>query len=96
MDQEQGQRLHSDWAREWEREFHDAPPPPPRRSGAPDFAPLFAIIEALQRGLPRELQTQFNSLLREVLLTMRALIDWYLERLDRGDRAPEVEEIRID
>ena len=95
MDQEQGQRLHSDWAREWEREFHDAPPPP-RRSGAPDLAPLFAIIEALRRGLPRELQTQFNSLLREVLLTMRALIDWYLERLDRGDRAPKVEEIRID
>ena len=33
---------------------------------------------------------------REVLLTLRALIDWYLERLDRGERKPEVEEIRID
>ena len=95
MDQEQGQRLHSDWAREWEREFHDAPPPP-RASGGPDLAPLFAIVEALRRGVPRELQSQFNSLLREVLLTLRALIDWYLERLDRGERKPEVEEIRID
>ena len=94
MDQEQGQRLHSDWTREWEREFHDAPPPP-RRSG-PDLSPLFAIVEALRRGLPRELQGQFNSLLREVLLTMRALIDWYLERLDGRVRAPEVEDIRID
>ena len=55
MDQEQGQRLHSDWTREWEREFRDAPPPP-RRPGGPDLAPLFALIEALRRPLPRELQ----------------------------------------
>ena len=69
----------------------------PRRPGrGPDLAPLFAIVEALRRGVPRELQDQFNSLLREVLLTLRALIDWYLERLDRGERKPEVEEIRID
>jgi hypothetical protein len=95
MDQEQGERLHADWASEWEREWRDAPPPPPR-SGGPDLAPLFAIAEALRRGLPRELQAQFTSLLREALLTLRALIDWYLERLDRGERSPEVEEIRID
>jgi hypothetical protein len=87
--------MHSDWAREWEREFRDAPPPPPR-GGGPDLAPLFAIAEAMRRGVPRELQDQFNALLREVLLTLRALIDWYLERLDRRDRKPEVEEIRID
>ena len=93
MEQEQGQRLHSEWTREWEREFRDPPPP---RGSAPDLAPLFALIEALRRPLPRELQDQFTSLLREVLLTLRALIDWYLERLDRGERKPEVEEIRID
>ena len=95
MEQGQEHRLHSDWAQEWEREFRDPPPPPPR-TGGPDLAPLFAIVEALRRGLPRELQGQFNALLREVLLTMRALIDWYLERLDRGDRGPDIEEIRID
>ena len=95
MEQEQGQRLHSDWTREWERELGGAPPPPPR-SGGPDLSPLFAIVDALRRGLPRELQGQFTSLLREVLLTLRALIDWYLERLERGERKPEVEEIRID
>jgi hypothetical protein len=94
MDQEQGQRLRTDWAREWESEFRDPPPPP--RTGGPDLAPLFAIVDALRRGLPREVQGQFNSLLREFLLTLRALIDWYLDRLDRGERKPEVEEIRID
>jgi len=95
VEQERDQRLHDDWAKEWEREWRDAPPPPPRGAG-PDLAPLFAIAEALRRGVPRELQGQFNSLLREVLLTLRALIDWYLERLDRADRQPDVEEIRID
>ena len=99
MEQGQGQRLHGeDWTSEWEREFREPPPPP--RAGGPDLAPLFAVgealAEALRRGLPRELQEQFNSLLREVLLTMRALIDWYLERLERGERKPEVEDIRID
>jgi hypothetical protein len=93
VEQEQDQRLHGDWAREWERDFHGAPPP---RSTGPDLGPLFAIVEALRRGLPRELQGQFNSLLREVLLTMRALIDWYLERLDRDERRPEVQDIPID
>ena len=98
MEQEQEQQLGSeDWVREWERDFRDAPPPPPPPRGAgPDLAPLFAIVEALRRGMPRELQGQFNSLLREVLLTLRALIDWYLERLDRAQRGPEVEDIPID
>jgi hypothetical protein len=95
VEQEQDQPLQSDWVREWERDFQNAPPPP-RRSTGPDLSPLFAIIEALRRGLPRELQGQFNSLLREVLLTMRALIDWYLERLDRDERRPEVQDIPID
>ena len=39
---------------------------------------------------------QLTRLLREFLLTLRSLIDWYLERLDRRERKPEVEEIRID
>jgi hypothetical protein len=96
VEREQDQRLGTeDWVREWERDFRDAPPPPPRGSG-PDLAPLFAIAEALRRGLPHDLQGQFTSLLREVLLTMRALIDWYLERLDRAERGPEVEDIPID
>ena len=71
------------------------PPPRPRR-GAPDLAPLFVLLDALRRLLPRELQAQFTSLLREVLLTLRALIDWYLERLDGRRREPPVEDIPIE
>jgi hypothetical protein len=43
-----------------------------------------------------ELQEQFNTLQRELLLTIRALIDWYLERLDKPELAPQVEDIPID
>jgi hypothetical protein len=44
----------------------------------------------------RELQDQLTNLIREFLLTLRSLIDWYLERLDGRPREPEIEEIPIE
>ena len=73
----------------------DYGPPPPPRSRL-DFAPLFGLLDAIRRGLPRDVQEQFTSLVREALLTLRALIDWYLERIDRPRREPRVEDIPID
>ncbi len=46
--------------------------------------------------VPLELQDQVNALQRELLLTVRALIDWYLERLDGTQTATVVEDIPID
>jgi hypothetical protein len=62
----------------------------------PDLSPLIAIVEALRRAVPHELQEQFNALQRELLLTLRALIDWYLDRLDKPELEPQVEDIPID
>jgi hypothetical protein len=45
---------------------------------------------------PRELEDQLTNLIREFLLTLRSLIDWYLERLDRKPPEPTVEDIPID
>jgi hypothetical protein len=67
-----------------------------QRGGIPDFTPLIAIVEALRRAVPHELQEQFNALQRELLLTLRALIDWYLERLDKPELTPQVEDIPIE
>jgi hypothetical protein len=71
------------------------PPPPPPGSG-PNLAPLFALIDVVRGMLPRELRAQFNSLVREVLLTLRSLIDWYLEKLGRETPSTQVEDIPID
>ncbi len=71
------------------------PPPPPPRSG-PDFSALFILLDGLRRAAPTDLQDRLTSLIREGLLTLRSLIDWYLERLDGRPREPEVEDIPID
>ena len=73
-----------------EQQSSNGVPPPP------DLSSLIAILEALRRAIPAELQEQFNTLQRELLLTIRALIDWYLERLDKPELAPKVEDIPID
>ena len=65
--------------------------PPP-----PDLSSLIALVEALRRAIPAELQEQVTTLQRELLRTVRALIDWYLERLDKPELAPQVEDIPID
>ena len=67
-----------------------------RRPPLPDISPLLALIDGLRRIVPPELQEQFLALQRELLLTVRALIDWYLERLDARARPLEVEDIPID
>ena len=66
------------------------------RPGLPDLSAVFALLDSLRRMVPPELQDQFNALQRELLLTLRALIDWYIERLDARSRPVEVEEIPID
>jgi hypothetical protein len=43
-----------------------------------------------------ELRAHVTNLIREFLLTLRSLIDWYLERLERPPREPEVEDIPIE
>ncbi len=83
--------VHEDWSTRY-----GAPPPPPPGSGGPDLSALFILLDGLRRAAPAELQGRLTSLIREGLLTLRSLIDWYLERLDRRPREPEVEDIPID
>ena len=73
-----------------EQQSSNGVPPPP------DLSSLIALLEALRRAIPAELQEQFTALQREALLTIRALIDWYLDRLDKPELAPQVEDIPID
>lgn len=85
-----------DWQRLGWDDYDLGPPPPTPVGRAPDLSIFIAFIEALRRMVPSDLEGQFNSLLREVLKTVRSLIDWYLERLDSSGEKPEVEDIPID
>jgi hypothetical protein len=92
--------LNEAWAH-WEAPYADSDDPgalPPPRFAQPrlDLRPLLMLLEAVRGGLPRELEDQLTALIREILMTLRALIDWYLERLERGPVEPKVEDIPID
>ena len=73
-------------------------PEPDERAGpgASEVELLLQAIHALRDRIPPELQHRLGVALREVLLALRALIDWYLERTQRPAR-PEskVEDIPI-
>jgi hypothetical protein len=71
-----------------------AGPPPPRSE--PDPAAIFILLDALRLAAPAELRDRFTALTREALLALRALIDWYLERLDDTPAERRVEDIPID
>lgn len=63
----------------------------------PDLAPLLALVESARSIVPPELAQQLADAVRELLVALRALIDWYVERLDRAPSQPaEVEDIPID
>ena len=80
---------HEDWSARY-----GAPPPPPGSGFDPSA--LFVLLDAVRRAAPAELQERLTGLTREALLTLRSLIDWYLERLETRPREPQVEEIPID
>ena len=62
----------------------------------PELDPLVALVRAVRDLIPPDLQRRLAAALREVLLALRALIDWYLERLDRRrEQGVEVQDIPI-
>ena len=78
------------------RDHEDPYRPPPPPSSSLDPTALFVLLDGMRRIAPRELQDQLTNLIREFLLTLRSLIDWYLERLDRPPREPDIEDIPIE
>jgi hypothetical protein len=62
----------------------------------PDGDLLLGLFAAVRDRIPPDLQRRLAEAIREVLLALRALIDWYLERGDRGPSGPaEVQDIPI-
>src|SRR4051812_35658448 len=47
---------------------------------------VVSMLSALREAIPSELSQQLAEAVRELLLAVRALIDWYLDRIERLPR----------
>ena len=74
-------------------------PGPERVAASPllgDGDLLLGLFGAVRDRIPPDLQQRLAEAIREVLLALRALIDWYLERSERARSGPaEVQDIPI-
>lgn len=79
-------------AREADREGRVPPngwrSPDDHEARAGELQSLVALLESLRSLVPDDLQEQLNEVVRQVLLLVRALIDWLVERMERGAAAP--------
>ena len=69
---------------------------PKANSPFPDLSALISLIDGLRGHVPPELARQFADALRDLLIAIRAVLDYTIERLDPppgGER--EVEDIPI-
>ena len=80
--------------------------PPPRGYAVPgeegrgrptaDLQALVALLDLGRNLIPPELRQQLAELVKEILLLVRAIVDWYIERLEQRRKEPvEVEDIPI-
>jgi len=76
----------------WQAPEQDSPP---GRGRSPELELLYTLLQSLRDLIPPELRQRLGEALRELLLAIRALIDWYLDRLDRRDKPVEVQDIPI-
>ena len=68
----------------------------PGGTAAPDLNALFALLESLRGTLPPELARQLADALRDLLIAIRAILDYSIDRLDTSrPEEPQVEDIPI-
>ncbi len=72
-------------------------PPPETTAATSEIQALATLLTSLRDALPPELRDQVGELARQVLLILRALIDWLVDRLEAAPRGaePAVEDIPI-
>jgi hypothetical protein len=69
----------------------DGPPP------FPDLSALLGLVELARGAVPPELQRQLAQALRELLIALRAVLDYSIERLEvEAPASVPVEDIPIE
>ena len=62
-----------------------------------DLAQLTALVESLRGVLPPDLARQLADALRQLLLAIRAVLDWYIARLEPPERPDDdVQDIPVE
>lgn len=73
--------------------------PPGAEAGPafPDLSALTGLLEVARSSLPPDLQRQLAQALRELLIALRAVLDYSIDRLEPGSPPPSatVEDIPI-
>jgi hypothetical protein len=54
----------------------------------PDLSALGGLLEVARTSLPPDLQRQLQQALRELLLALRAVLDYSIDRLEPGPEPP--------
>ena len=68
-----------------------------RGAAFPDLSALAGLLELARGSLPPELQRQLVQALRELLIALRAVLDYSIERLEPGEPAAvQVEDIPVE
>ena len=69
----------------------------PRGNAFPDLGQLTAVLESMRGVVPPELARQLADALRDLLLAIRAVLDWHLARLETSERRePDVQDIPVE
>jgi hypothetical protein len=66
----------------------EAPPSSGQATG--ELQALASLLETLRGVLPEDIQRQVTEIVRQLLLLVRALIDWWIARMDREHRGSDV------
>jgi hypothetical protein len=62
-----------------------------------DLSQLAALVESLRGVVPPELAHQLAEALRQLLLALRAVLDWYIARLEGGEEPErDVQDIPVE
>ncbi len=80
--------------RGYEEPRETTPPTPPP---FPDLSAIAGLVELARGSLPPDLQRQLQQALRELLIALRAVLDYSIDRLEPGPEPPSatVEDIPI-
>jgi hypothetical protein len=63
----------------------------------PDLSALAALVESLRGAVPPELSRQLSDALRELLIALRAVLDFYIARLETPEpQRSEVQDIPVE